>query len=85
VAAHLARAHTLLGSLKEILFEDVRFESAARLAGNNEQRLGNVDLMLERLHLRGIGGIEHMQSRKVRNPAERHTQNFRAKAGSAHA
>ena len=55
-------AHCLLGALKEILFEDVRFERAARLARNDEERLGDVDLVLERFHLRRIGGIEHVQS-----------------------
>ena len=54
----------LLGSLKEILLEDVRFERAARLARNDEERLGDVDLVLERFHLRRIGGIEHVQSGK---------------------
>ena len=41
--------------------------------------VANVDLIFERLDLCRIGGIEHMQGREIRNPAEGHPQNFRAK------
>src|SRR6266566_2013153 len=85
VAADLHRTHCLLDSLKKILLEDVGFERAARLARNNKQRLRYIDLMLEGFYLRGIGGIEYMQSGEVRKSAESHAQNFGTKAGSAHA
>src|SRR5579872_817971 len=85
VAACLRGPHNLFGSLKEILLEDIRLERAARFAGNDEQRFRDVDLMFERLYLRGIGGIQNVESRELRNPSERHPQYFRAKARSPHA
>ena len=84
LAAGFRRAHGLLGALEKILLENVGFERAARLAGNDEERLRNINQMLERFHLGGIGRIEHVQGREVRGPAERHAQNFRAQARSAH-
>ena len=77
-------ANRLLSAFKEILFEDIGFESTSGLAGDDEQRLRNVDLVLERFHLRRIGRIEHMQVRKLRNPAKSHPQNFGTKARTAH-
>ena len=41
--------------------------------------------MFERFYLRGIGGIEHVQSWKVSYPAERDAQDFGTKTGSTHA
>src|ERR1035438_3064861 len=80
VASDFHCTHSLPRALKKILFEDVRFERAARLAGNDKERLRNIDLMLERLHLRGIGRIEHVQDREVSDSAERLAQDFRTQA-----
>ena len=85
VAADLVVADYLARALKEILFENIGLERAARFAGNNEQRFRDVDEVFERFHLRGIGGIEHMQSREVRDPAKRQAQHFGAQTGAAHA
>ena len=72
VAAHFHCTENLLRALKEVLFEDVRFESATRLAGYDKQRFRYVNLMFKRFYLGGIGGVEHMQIGKVGDPAERH-------------
>ena len=85
VTADLYRAHCLLRALEKILFENVRFRRAAGFAGDNKKCRRNVDLMLERFHLSRIGGVEHVEGRKVRNPAEGHAQHFRTKTGPAHA
>ena len=51
VAADFIGADRLLRALEEILFEDVGFERAARFAGDDEQRLRNIDLMFEAFDL----------------------------------
>ena len=48
-AAGFVRADSLLHALKEILLEDVGLERAARFAGNDEQRLRQIDLALRML------------------------------------
>src|SRR5450755_1768805 len=85
LAAYFYSAHRLLRALKEILFEDVRFKRASRLTRNNKQRLRYIDLMLERFHLRGIGGVKHMQGREASDPAEGHAQDLGTKTRSTHA
>src|ERR1700733_435367 len=85
VAARLIRSHSLLRKLEEILLENIGFESAARFAGNDEKRSGNVDLFLESFHLRGICRIENVQVRIAGNLAEGLSQNFRTQARSSHA
>ena len=78
-------AHGLLGTFEEILLEDVRFERAARFAGNNEKRLRHVDLVFEGFDLRGICGVEYVQNGKMGNASERHSQDFGTKTRSTHA
>ena len=70
VASCLVRADHLLRALKEILFEDVRFQRAARFAGNDEQRFSNINLVFEGFDLRWIRRIEHMQLRPAADFAE---------------
>jgi hypothetical protein len=72
-------ADRLLSALEEILFEDIGLEGAAGLAGDDKQSLWNIDQMLERLHLGGIGGVKHVQGGIVRDPAEGQAQNFGTK------
>ena len=43
------------GTLVEILLINIGFERAARLAGHDEQSLGNVDPLFEGTNLLGIG------------------------------
>ena len=74
-----------LHPFEEILLEDIRFERGAGFAGDDEQRLGQIDFVFERLDLRRIGGIEHVQFGEAGDLAEGHRQNFRAQARSAHA
>ena len=80
MATGIVCAHSLFRAVEEILFEDVGFERAARLAGNNEERFGNVDFLLKCLHLRRIGGVENVQVRVPGTLAESHPQNFRTQA-----
>ncbi len=84
-AAGFVRADGLLRPFEEILLENIGLERGAGLAGDDEQRLGQVDLVLDRLDLRRIGGIEHMQLRKARDLAEGHCQHVGAQTGAAHA
>ncbi len=49
------------------------------------RRLRQIDLVLECLDLRRIGGIEHVQFGEAGDLAESHAQHFRAQARSAHA
>src|SRR5579863_27507 len=85
MSAGLCGAYGLLRTLEKILLEDVWLKSAARLARNNEESLRDIDLMFERFDLRGIGGIQNVQSRELRDSAKCHPQNFRTQARSAHA
>ena len=83
--AGFIRTHNLFRRLKKILFENIRFECAARLAGNNEEGLRDVNFVLERLYLCRVGGIENVKIGMVDSFAERFAQNFRTKARPTHA
>ncbi len=63
-------AQRLLGALVEIRLEDVGLRGRARLAGDDEQRVLDVDRIVERLDLRRVGGVEHMQLRPAGEAAE---------------
>ena len=78
-------AHRLLRALEKILLEDVWFERAPTLTGNDEQRFRDVDLILKRPDLGGIGGVEHVQFGEAGNGAESHPQDFGTKTRSPHA
>src|SRR5207245_11178183 len=84
-AADAVGADDLAGALEKVLLEDVRLEGAARLARDDEERLPQIDLLLEGLDLRGIGGVQHVQLRVARDLAEGHLEDLRAAARAAHA
>ena len=84
-AARFVRADGLLHALEEILLENVGLERGAGLAGDDEQGLRQIDFVFERLDLRRIGGIEHVQFGEAGDLAEGLAQHFGAKTGSAHA
>src|SRR5207302_11265384 len=77
-AAGLISADHLFHALKEILLEDVRFERRARFARYDENCIGDVNLLLEGLHLRGIGGIQYEEFRESVDLSKSHPQDFRA-------
>ncbi len=79
------RAYPLLDTLVEIVLEDVGLERRARLARHDEQRLPQVHLALERLHLRRVGRVEHVQLREAVDHPEGHLQDLRTEARAAHA
>src|SRR6202162_784305 len=85
VPALSAATHRLLDPFEEILFEDVRLERRAGLTGDDENRIANVNFVLESFHLSGIGGIQHKQFRVAVNLPESHLENFRTQAGPTHA
>ena len=72
-------------AIEEIILHRVRLGGAAGFAGDDEQRVGEIDRILHRAHLRGIGGIEHVQLREAGFFGERFRQHFRPEARSAHA
>ena len=80
----LPGANHLRHALKEILFEDVRFQRAPRFAGHQKQRVGQINLLLRGFDLRRIGGIQNVQFREPGNFAEGHLQNFRTQTGTTH-
>ncbi len=84
-AAGLVRADGLLHPFEEVLLENIGLERGAGLAGDDEQRLGQVDFVFGCLDLRRIGGIEHVQSREACDLAEGHRQHVGAQTGTAHA
>src|SRR5690348_14203700 len=84
-AADFAGADLGFDALKKILLEDVRLEGTSRFAGNDAERFFQIEFFLEGFDLGGISGVQDMQLRKTGDFAEGHTENFRAKAGAAHA
>src|SRR5260370_4548411 len=69
----------------EIIEEDVGLERSARLAGHDEQRALQIDPVLQRADLLGIGGVEYVKCRSAGSRAQRSRQHFGAQARSAHA
>ena len=84
-AAGFVGADYLLHPVEEVRLEDVRLERRARLARDDEERAGEIDLGLDRPDLRGIGRVEHEQLRRAWDRAECFLPDFRAEARSAHA
>ncbi len=85
MGAGLIRAYSFGCEVKEILLENIRFECASRLARNNEERLGDIDLIFKCLYLRRVCGIEDMQIGISGGPAKRHAQNLGTQARPSHA
>ena len=67
------------------MFVDVGFERAAGFAGNDEERLSEVDLLFDAADLCRVGGVEYMQAREAGRLPEGQGEHFRAQARSAHA
>src|SRR5208337_404135 len=83
-ASRFLSAHGPLHTLKEVLFEDVGLERRSGLAGNDEESFRQIDPLFERLHLRRIGRVKHVQAREARHVAKSLRQNFRTEARSTH-
>ncbi len=84
-AARLVGAERLLHAVEEVGLEDVGLEGRARLAGDDEERLREVDLLLDGLDLRGVGRVEHEELREAGHAAEGLLPDLGAEAGAAHA
>ncbi len=84
-AARALRPDDLPGALEEVLLEDVRLERAPGLRRDDEERLRDVHLPLERPDLGGIGGVEHEHLGESVDPAERLLQHLGAEARASHA
>src|SRR5262249_18601201 len=82
--AGFLRADETLDTVKEILFENVGLERRARLARDDEERVSQIDFILECLHLSRIGGIEHVELREPADRAEGRLDDFRTEARSPH-
>src|SRR5215469_6299040 len=80
-----SRARRLLHAIEEVLLEDIRLESAAGLAGNDEKRLGDFDLLFDRTDLRRIRGIKNKDFRVPGNFSECEFKDFNTQARSTHA
>ena len=61
----LSRRSSLLHALEEILLVNVRLEGAAGFAGDDEERLGEVDFLFDVLDLRRVGGVKNVQAREA--------------------
>ncbi len=85
VLSGVGRADRADHAFEEILLEDVRFERAAGFAGDDDERAGEVDAGFDGAHLRGHGGIEHVQLGESWLLAERGGEHFRSEARAAHA
>jgi hypothetical protein len=75
----------LLRLVEEEGLEDVRLQGRARLAGDDEEGLLDVDLVRQRLELGRVGGVEDEQLRRARHLAERLLPHLRTEAGASHA
>src|ERR1700674_415562 len=76
----LIAADGLLHALEEVLLVDVGLEGAAGLAGNYEERFGEVKLFLDTPDLRRVGGVEYVQAREARGLPKGQGEHFRTKA-----
>ena len=83
--AGLVRTAHRAGAVEEIIHEDIGLERAAGFAGDDEQRLGEVDRLFDGLDLRRIGAVEHVEARPAGLIAEGFAQHFRPQARPAHA
>ena len=63
VTSRLGLAHHLLEPIEEVRKEDVGLERTARLARDEHERGTQVDGVVEALHLRRVGRVQHVQTR----------------------
>src|SRR4029077_1632033 len=83
--AGFLRTNLLLDLLEKILLVDIGLKRAPGFAGDDANRALEIDSGLDGFDLRGVRGIQHVQRGKALDLPESHAQNFRAKAGAAHA
>jgi hypothetical protein len=57
-------------AVEKIVHENIGFERAAGFGGDDKQRLADINRLLDRLDLRGIGAVEHVEARPTRLPPE---------------
>src|SRR5262249_18891713 len=84
VTAGFLGANEPLDTVEEILFENIGLERRARLARYDEERVFQIDFVLEGPHLSWIGRIEHVKFREPADRAEGRLDYFRAEARSPH-
>src|SRR6185437_8275523 len=77
VLAGLIFSYNLLHAVKEILLEDIWFQRAAGLAGDDAYSFRQIHLAFNGLDLRRIGGIQNVQLRMSRLFAVGDLQHFR--------
>ena len=70
--------------VEEILFQDIGFQGAAGLAGDDEERSGQVDRGFETVDLAWVGGVQDVKFRVSLLLAEGRGQNFGKEAGTSH-
>jgi hypothetical protein len=85
VAASVVVADGVLHLLEEILLEDVGLKGGAGLAGDDDERLLEIEAVADGLDLLGVGGVEDVERGEVRLAAEGERKHLRAEAGAAHA
>ena len=86
-AARVGDYHELLGpgELLEVAVVRQRLDRAARFGGHDEQRLLDVDRVLDAQHDVWVGRVEHRELEPVRDVAERAPDHLRPQRGAAHA
>jgi hypothetical protein len=83
--AGFLRANDLLDAVEEILLENVGLERRSRFARDDEERVLQIDLVLERLHLGRVGRIEYVKLRIAADLSEGLFQHFGTQTRSPHA
>ena len=79
------RADRFLHALVEIAEERFGFGRGAAFTGDDEERAGEIERVFERLDLRRIARIEHVQVRIAGDVAEGHAQDVGRKRTATHA
>ena len=71
MAARLLGAHGLLHLIEEVLLEDIGLEGGAGFAGDDDERIGEIDLVAGRPDLLGVGGVDDAEGREIRAAGQR--------------
>ena len=85
VVGGVAAADDLLHALEEVAHERVRLGRRAGFRGHDEDRLGDVERLVERLDLLRVGRVEHVELRVAGPLAERLAQDVGRERAAAHA
>src|ERR1700730_2579236 len=83
--ARFLLTHGLLYELEEILFEDIGLQRRSGFTRHDEYSVLDIHLVLKRLHLCRIRGVQNEKLREAVDLAEGHLEHFGTEAGSAHA